>query len=154
MCVTAQRIVALVHVPPKNSAYLRMSIDDVEKLLGVDQTDGIEPTAAGLDRMMVQHDEHVKIAGAFESDLEAREFARPQQPLGAARHMRVEHHEAPAPKIVVAAVTERFARERLAKQVGIVVVARDAKHRFAERREFAPRPVVALGIVVDDVAGE
>src|SRR5450432_2784080 len=96
----APRVVALVDVTPDDHAYVRVSIGDGVKVVGVSQRHCIDPAAAHGHGMVVQADEYLAFARAGERTVEPGELRRTQATVELAGHAAVEHDDAPRAEVV------------------------------------------------------
>ena len=130
---TEALLALLVDMATDQGAHRRQARDDRLKRCAVAQSDAIKPGAAHRDRLMVQHHQRVRWTARPERSLEARQFGGGQFARSLSRDGAVEHDDPPRAQIVVTEMPEGRFGERLAEQLRVVVVARDAKHRLCLR---------------------
>ncbi len=68
------------------------------------------------------------------------------------RIVAVQHDDLPAARRKGAAHLKGRLREALTHRLGLIVISRDAQHRFARIAEHAAKAQIARGVVLHDVA--
>src|SRR5262245_14793999 len=143
----------LVNVPPHDGAYVLVAVDDLEELVRVFQSYLIEPAAAHAHRMMVQAHESVRSRILGQRTLQQLQLRRRKPSACLASDEAVEHHCEPARPARNAAELKRRAVQRAGHRDRFVVIAGNAVDRYSERGEDFAKSRVALGIVLDEIAG-
>ena len=143
-----------MNMAANDAADLRVRVDDAPERRGVAQCDAVEPRAAHRQRVMVHRDEHVL------ARVRGERLTQALQPRGAqaagvlAGEERAEQHDRPRAVAQLAAELERAAREDLAHELRIVVIAGNRVDGHAERLERCAKALVTgAAFVLHDVAG-
>ena len=135
---------------PRTSVCASMMLQNAVR---VAQRDAVEPRAAHRQRVMMHRDEDVLARVRRERLAQALQPRRAEAARVLAGEERAEQHDRPRAVAQLAAELERAAREDLAHELRVVVVAGNRVHRHAERLERGAEAfVTGAALVLHDVA--
>jgi hypothetical protein len=138
---------------PHHGADMGVRFDDAPKRFGFGETHGVQPAAAHEDRVMVQA-HHGVFGRTGQRGVEPRKFGWAKAAADVPGIVTVEHDELPAVHFMRAANLKRCAAEFLAHGLGLVVIARNAQHRFLQGAEEAAKAQITGAVVLHQIAGD
>ena len=141
-----------MNVTPHDRADVPVPVDDIEEFSGVVEANLVEPAAGHRNRMVMQRDQRVQVVCRAQRRVERSKSLLGQMTTSGAGQTAVEQHDAPAAEINVTFSDERLAAQLALEHSGLVVIARDAHHRHAERTEHTTEMLVTADVVLHEIA--
>ncbi len=149
----ARLVGGLVNVAADDAANFGVRVDDAPERRGVAQRDAVEPRAAHRQRVVMHRHQHVLGRVRGERLAQALQTRGPEAAGVFAGEERAEQHDRPRAVPQLAAELERAAREDLAHELRVVVVAGNRVDGYAERLERGAEAfVTGAALVLHDVA--
>jgi hypothetical protein len=141
-------------VAPQNGAHVLVLIDHIEELVGVLESDLVEPAAAHRHGVMMEADQGVFGVSGAECRVECGQRLLAEPALRGVRHGAVEQHHAPGAHVDVAVGDEGLATQLATHGLRLVVIARQTENGEIQRAEDALDVLVAADIVLHEIAGD
>jgi len=131
-----------------------VSVQQRQQRRPIEQADLIEPGAAQRQRRVVQHDQHVAVSGLSQLLCQCRQRGRTEPAVRLTGDAAIQQHNPPAACIVLTADLKGRLLQARRQNLWQIVVARDAQHRFAQRRQQRRQMRIGGGLVLHQVAAE